>query len=214
MRIVACAALVVGLCGCGGSDSSPPATSAGGSTGSAGSAGSGGSAGAQTGGSGGSAGGAGSCAAACTGEALVCDPADSQCKPDGTTTDIGAPCSTSGADPACGTDANATCNDQTQDGFPGGYCSVEPCTTLKLCPMGSSCAHLGAESMACFKNCSNDADCRGPDYVCQDATGLWVSGASHSVCYLKTLACNKDLDCPTSHPKCVLPDAAGLGSCT
>src|ERR1700737_3842156 len=38
---------------------------------------------------------------------IVCDPADKKCKLDGTTTNIGAPCTISGQDPACGTDLPA-----------------------------------------------------------------------------------------------------------
>src|SRR5262249_23326338 len=87
----------------------------------------------------------GACATACSGAHVVCDPADGLCKPDGTTTAIGAPCLKSGADAVCGSDPNATCNNQVEDGFPGGYCSFEPCSTAKLCPLGSTCATLGGE---------------------------------------------------------------------
>ncbi len=78
-------------------------------------------------------GGGGSCGQPCkAGEA--CDPEDRKCKPDGSTTHVGATCARTGPDVACGTLATATCNDLTNDGFPGGYCSVEPCTTVELCP--------------------------------------------------------------------------------
>lgn len=103
-----------------------------------------------------------------------CDPLDGQCKLDGTTTAVGAPCTTTGADPVCGADPNAICNNLTQDGFPGGYCSFEPCSAMAPCPIGSSCARLGGEAVGCFKNCSADAECRGPDYKCIDVDTLYL----------------------------------------
>ena len=149
----------------------------------------------------------GNCSPACTGAHVACDPADNKCKPDGTTTAVGAKCNTSGADPVCGSAANATCNDETADGFPGGYCSFEPCTTTVFCPLGATCAHLGAESDACWKNCETAADCRSPDYQCIDVSPLITSGPSKKVCFLKDLACTKSSDCPTVKPKCVFADA-------
>jgi hypothetical protein len=146
-----------------------------------------------------------SCDPPCTG-ANVCDPEDNKCKPNGMKTNIGAPCDTSGADPKCGTDPRATCNDYTQDEFPGGYCSYEPCSTTQLCPIGSSCARLGGEPSACWKNCKTDADCQnrpnGMDYECLAVDPLFTSGASHKVCYLKALACATQSDCPTVKPTC------------
>ena len=162
----------------------------------------------------------GNCTPACTGANVACDPADSKCKPDGTTTNVGGTCSTTGADVKCGSFANATCNDLTNDGFPGGYCSVEPCSTAELCPIGASCAHLGGESNACWKNCNSDADCcrsgescPSADYACMAIDPLYVSGASHKVCYLKVLACNTSADCPSVKPACAQPDGGGGGVC-
>ncbi len=156
---------------------------------------------------------AGSCAPACTGANMICDPADNKCKLDGTTTAIGAPCDTSGADVKCGTAANATCNNSTQDGFPGGYCAYEPCSAVALCPLGSSCAHLGGETDACFKNCSSDADCRSPDYACAQIDPLFTSGGSHKVCYLKMFACNNAADCPAIKPACTGASGGNPGTC-
>ncbi len=159
--------------------------------------------------------GAGACSPACTGANVVCDPADNKCKPDGTTTAVGAKCTMSGADPVCGTHPKATCNDLPADGFPGGYCSFEPCTTAELCPVGATCAHLGGESPACWKNCTSAADCRAPDYECLAASPLITSGPSMKVCYLTVFACKTKADCPTSKPTCVFPDGgAVLGTCT
>lgn len=169
------------------------------------------------GGGGGDAGkdsGSSACATPCTGANITCDPADGKCKLDGTTTNVGGKCKVSGADPACGTAANATCNDEVADGFPGGYCSYEPCTKTALCPIGATCAHLGAESDACYKNCNSDADCRSPDYGCFPVDPLITSGASKKVCYLKDFACLKASDCPAILPKCVGGDGGATGICS
>lgn len=147
----------------------------------------------------------------CSGAHMTCDPADGACKLDGTTTAVGAPCSTTGADPACGTEPRATCNDLTNDGFPGGYCSLEPCTETQLCPVGSSCAALGGESNACFENCSSNADCRS-GYECVVVDPHFTSGASHKVCFLAEYPCSADADCPASKPKCQGADG-GMGVC-
>lgn len=158
---------------------------------------------------------AGGCHPTCSGAHVVCDPADNTCKLDGTTTNVGASCDTSGADPKCGTDPTATCNNATQDGYPGGYCSWEPCSTVKQCPLGSSCAHLAGESNACWKNCTSDGDCRSPDYGCFDIDPLYTAGASHKVCFLKMFACNTSADCPALQPTCsgADVDAGATGVC-
>lgn len=162
---------------------------------------------------GGDSAGGGACAGiTCSGARVVCDPADGKCKLDGSTTAVGAPCSTSGADPACGTDLHATCNDLTADGFPGGYCSVEPCSTSELCPIGSTCAALGGESPACFVDCVADGDCR-PGYECLDVDPHYVSGASHKVCFLKDYPCATNADCPASNPTCSGADGGVMGTC-
>ncbi len=158
------------------------------------------------------------CSPACTGAHVTCDPADNKCKPDGTTSAVGSKCNVSGADPVCGSDKNATCNDETADGFPAGYCSFEPCTTVALCPVGATCAHLGGESDACWKNCTTASDCRA-DYECLNVDPLITSGASKKVCFLKDFACTKSSDCPTVKPKCTFADAGAAdagppaGSC-
>jgi hypothetical protein len=154
------------------------------------------------------------CDPACT-TGQVCDPLDMKCKPDGSGTKIGGPCNMTGADPLCGTDPKATCNDQTSDGFPGGYCSWEPCTALQLCPIGSSCAHLGGEPGACWKNCSTNDDCtnrpNGASYECLAVDPLYISGGSHKVCFLKAFPCpNGATDCPAVNPMCSGPVMAML----
>ena len=151
--------------------------------------------------------------AKCQGAPFVCDPLDGVCKPDGTTTHIGDPCPADGPNAACGTMLGNYCNDENQDGFPGGYCSYEPCSTMRPCPIGSSCAGLGGFPPACWKNCAADTDCRTPDYACMDVENLRVTGPSHKVCYLPFFPCFKDKDCPQSTPHCM---GAGVqqGMCT
>jgi hypothetical protein len=155
---------------------------------------------------------------ACTpvggGAHFVIDPKDGKCKLDGTTTNVGAPCS--GATAAvCGTEQNASCLAPPVDEFPGGYCNVDPCTAAEghLCPIGSSCVQLYGENGQCFKDCATDADCRQSDgYFCLDMTaddhpgGLWQSGASHKVCSRHDVTCPVGAqDCPAAFPRCVLP---------
>lgn len=147
--------------------------------------------------------GPGSCAAIRCIAPLVCDPLDGNCKPDNKDVNVGGPCTMSGVDPACGTNAMALCNNQAADGFPGGYCSSEACAMANmLCPIGSSCAHLGGEGGACYKNCTTDSDCR-MGYKCQDVQNLFVSGGSMKVCYLPDFPCNVNADCPTARPTCI-----------
>jgi hypothetical protein len=146
------------------------------------------------------------------------DPADQKCKPDGTTTNIGAPCVA--ANPtACGTFENATCLDEQLDFFPGGYCNVDPCTAAAdhLCPIGSSCVELEGENGQCFKNCATDSDCRtAMGYFCLDMTpddhpgGLWISGTSRKICSRTGLTCGISArDCPAVIPHCLYPNGGG-----
>jgi len=192
------------LCGAFGCSSSTPATPA-------------------TSDSGADARGSNACASA--GSHFTVDLKDGRCKSDGTTTNVGAPCTA--ANPAvCGTDQNASCLDVVTDDYPGGYCNVDPCSELDghLCPVGASCVQLNGENGQCFKDCSGDTDCRNKEgYFCLDMTNdrpdsghacsdpqtaaCWHSGASHKVCVKHTLICpNGASDCPSLFPSCVLPD--------
>ena len=154
----------------------------------------------------------GPCSAAnCSMAGFACDPADGKCKPDGKGSAVGAACTTTGpGDPACGSAVKnalgqqTTCNDLLNDGFPGGYCSFEPCTTTELCPIGASCGKMGGETESFYKNCKTDADCRTPDYKCQPMDQLFVSGASKTVCHIAALPCVNPADCPSSLPKCTM----------
>jgi hypothetical protein len=112
--------------------------------------------------------------------------------------------------------SSLTCNDLAIDGFPGGYCTIDACTTLQNCPVGSSCAALGGESGSCYKNCATDQDCRAAEgYLCTDTAvlpghmPLFLSGASTKVCFPAAFACVTDMDCPADRPHCL--SAAGDG---
>jgi len=122
---------------------------------------------------------------------LSCDTAWGKCAPD-PSNQIGTAC-TSTSD--CGTDARSACQTAAGDNYPGGYCFMEPCNDVEVCPPGSTCVALGGESPGCFKSCSADTDCRTSDqYVCQlfitaPPTGF---GPSDHAC---AFACTRDADC-------------------
>ncbi len=124
----------------------------------------------------------------------VCDTANAggRCAPDPGNTNVGKPC-TSTID--CGSDPRAACNTEAGDNYPGGYCTMEPCDDIQLCPPGGTCVALGGETPSCFQACSTDADCRTSEgYVCQ----LFVTappvgfGPSDHAC---AFACTRDSDC-------------------
>lgn len=114
------------------------------------------------------------------------------CAPDPAKAHIGTPCTTTND---CGTDARSTCQTEAGDNYPGGYCFMEPCNDVQVCPAGSTCVALGGETPGCFKSCVTDADCRtGEGYVCQrfvtaPPTGF---GPSDHACAFK---CTRDADC-------------------
>ena len=97
----------------------------------------------------------------------VCDltNAGGKCAPSPAQAAIGTRC---GSTVDCGTDPRSACATESGDGYPGGYCSMEPCDDVHICPPGATCVAIGNETPACFKSCSSDADCRASEgYVCQ-----------------------------------------------
>ena len=155
----------------------------------------------------------GKCTPACTGDHVVCDPADNKCKLDGTTSHVGDPCISDGT---CGSAPTVKCFDQGNTSFPGGYCTMASamCSANALCPIGASCATLGGGDTACYRNCDSNADCRSPEYECLNVDPLYVSGASasHKVCYPKYFGCYTASNCPTVKPTCTAD--GGPGFCT
>ena len=114
-----------------------------------------------------------------------------KCAPD-PSNKIGTPCNST---TDCGTDPRSACATASGDKYPGGYCGMEPCNDIEVCPSGASCVAIGGETPGCFKNCATDADCRGADgYVCQ----LFITappkgyGPSDHAC---AFPCTRDADC-------------------
>lgn len=127
------------------------------------------------------------------GAGLECDLANAggKCAP-ASSNKIGTTC---GSTIDCGTDSRAACATASGDAYPGGYCTMEPCDDIHVCPSGSTCVAIGGEVPACFKACAKDADCRAADgYVCQ----LFVTvapkgfGPTDHAC---AFPCTRDADC-------------------
>jgi hypothetical protein len=137
----------------------------------------------------------------------ACDKANAggKCAP-ASSNKIGTPCNST---VDCGSDARSACQTASGDNYPGGYCFMEPCNDIEVCPSGATCVAIGGETPGCFKSCATDSDCRGSDgYVCQ----LFLTtppkgfGPTDHACAFK---CTRDTDCQ-SPLKC---DVAA-GKCT
>ena len=122
----------------------------------------------------------------------VCDPAAAKCAPDPAINKIGTPCMST---IDCGTDGRAACNTAAGDNYPGGYCGMEPCNDVQVCPAGATCVALGGETPGCFASCTTDADCRlAEGYVCQlflTTPPIGFGPTAHG-CAFK---CTRDTDC-------------------
>jgi hypothetical protein len=124
-----------------------------------------------------------------------CDKANAggKCAP-AATNKIGTPCAST---VDCGTDGRAACQTEAGDNYKGGYCFMEPCNDIDVCPPGGTCVSLGGETPGCFKTCAKDDDCRKAEgYVCQL---FWTMppigfGPSDHAC---AFACTRDADCHT-----------------
>jgi hypothetical protein len=129
----------------------------------------------------------------------VCDTtnAGGKCAPDPANASIGTRCTTT---IDCGGDPRSACQTDAGDGYPGGYCFMEPCNDIQTCPPGATCVALGGESPGCFKACAADADCvRSPasateHYVCQlfSTTPPVGYGPTNMAC---AFPCTRDADC-------------------
>ena len=124
----------------------------------------------------------------------VCDTSNAggRCAPDPATAKVGVACNST---VDCGSYSRAACNTAAGDNYPGGYCSLEPCDDVQVCPPAATCVAIGGETPACLKSCVNDADCRTAEgYICQ----LFVTtppigfGPSDHAC---AFACTRDSDC-------------------
>lgn len=138
---------------------------------------------------------------------LVCDLANAggKCAPSATSAKVGIACSST---VDCGTDPRSACATQAGDGYPGGYCTMEPCNDVQVCSPGATCVSLAHESPACFKACTMDLDCRVSDgYVCQlfSTTPPVGFGPTNMGCAFKCTQnsdCNSPLTCDVPSGKC------------
>ena len=141
----------------------------------------------------------------CAGESLVCDPANGKCAPDPVTAKIGGPCSST---IDCGTNSRSACNTEAGDNYKGGYCFMEPCNDIDVCPPGATCVSLGGETPGCFQSCVTDGDCRTSEgYVCQlfSTTPPIGFGPSDKGCAFPCTRdddCQKPLTCDVTAGKC------------
>jgi hypothetical protein len=122
-----------------------------------------------------------------------CDKANAggKCAP-GASNKIGTPCAST---VDCGTDGRAACQTEAGDNYKGGYCFMEPCNDINVCPPGGTCVSLGGETPGCFKSCATDDECRKPEgYVCQlfSTTPPIGFGPSDHAC---AFPCTRDPDC-------------------
>jgi hypothetical protein len=142
----------------------------------------------------------------------VCDlgNAGGKCAPDPANAAIGSRCTTT---TDCGTDSRSACQTEAGDGYPGGYCFMEPCDDIQTCPPGATCVALGSETPGCFKSCTIDADCvRSPasateHYVCQlfsttPPVGFGPTAMGCSFACTRDADCHTPLTCDTTSGKC------------
>ena len=142
----------------------------------------------------------------------VCDLANAggKCAPDPANAAIGTRCTTT---TDCGTDPRSACQTEAGDGYPGGYCFMEPCDDVQTCPPGATCVALGSETPGCFKACTSDTECaRSPasateHYVCQlfsttPPVGFGPTAMGCSFACTRDADCHTPLTCDTTSGKC------------
>jgi hypothetical protein len=107
---------------------------------------------------------------------------------------IGTPCSST---VDCGTDGRAACQTAAGDNYKGGYCFMEPCNDIEVCPADGTCVALGGEAPGCFRRCTKDDECRVAEgYVCQlfmTTPPIGYGPTDHACAF----ACTRDADCHT-----------------
>ncbi|MCA9685390.1 MAG: hypothetical protein KC457_24645 [Myxococcales bacterium] len=151
--------------------------------------------------------------ASCSGDAdcgdgQVCDTTQSGgvCAPDPAAAHVGEPCTTT---VDCGTDPRNACNNEVGDGYPGGYCTMEPCDDVQVCPPNGTCVALPFETPACMLACEVDSDCRSDEgYVCQlfPTTPPVGFGPTQYACAFACqddAGCTAPLTCDVGSGKCI-----------
>jgi hypothetical protein len=145
-----------------------------------------------------------------TGQVCDLNNAGGKCAPDPANASIGTRCTTT---TDCGTDSRSACQTEAGDGYPGGYCFMEPCDDIQTCPPGATCVALGNETPGCFKACTADSDCvRSPvsvteHYVCQlfsttPPVGFGPTAMGCSFACTRDADCHTPLTCDTTSGKC------------
>ncbi|MEP6860847.1 MAG: hypothetical protein ABJE66_09520 [Deltaproteobacteria bacterium] len=145
-----------------------------------------------------------------TGQVCDLNNAGGKCAPDPANASIGTRCTTT---TDCGTDSRSACQTEAGDGYPGGYCFMEPCDDVQTCPPGATCVALGNETPGCFEACTTDADCvRAPaspteHYVCQlfsttPPVGFGPTALACSFPCTRDADCHTPLTCDTTSGKC------------
>ena len=143
----------------------------------------------------------------------VCDMANKggTCAPDPANAGIGTLCSTTND---CGSDPRSACNTEAGDNFPGGYCGMEPCDDVQVCPPGGTCVSQPHETPGCWKSCTKDAECRTKEgYVCQlfpinpnpttkDPAGFGPSATACGFPCTDDAGCTSPLKCNAATGKC------------
>lgn len=128
------------------------------------------------------------------------------CAPDPDNTHVGQPCTTT---VDCGSDPRSAYNNEVGDGFPGGYCILEPCDDAQVCPPGATCVALPFETPSCMATCVDDGDCRSDaGYVCQlfpvtPPVGFGPSERACAFACTDDAGCTPPLSCETASGRCV-----------
>lgn len=96
----------------------------------------------------------------------VCNPVLGTCDVPLDESELGTPCSTRRG--AC---AGGSCFTEFETGFPGSYCAFLGCDATADdaddgCPGDGVCL-AGDDSNVCLDGCTDDRDCRAPDYECR-----------------------------------------------
>lgn len=136
----------------------------------------------------------------------VCDTSNAggKCAPD-PSNKLGTPCTTT---IDCGSDPRAACQTAAGDNYAGGYCFMEPCNDVQICPPGGTCVSLGGETPGCFKACTTDSDCRASEgYVCQlflTTPPIGFGPSDHACAFpcTRDADCQQPLKCNTGTRKC------------
>ncbi len=157
--------------------------------------------------------------AQCTG-GRVCNPALGTCDEPFNPDSYGMPCSTTRG--AC---AGGTCFSEFATGFPGSFCTYAGCDASADdagdgCPGDGVCLESDDGVNYCIPSCTDDGDCRTPDYSCRDVDptdpsagqGCLPSCANDAACANDGTGRSPDFSCNPGTGLCTYPfESARLG---